>query len=119
MPRQLLSIKKVGKHRIKSESWWFGIDCHVSITDRERFITYYLAKGQGLEQEILTQEDNAEIFVDLKEPLNFSKNLFQWTKTKFSLEDEQISELTKRKEVCLSNGWCLKVIDVGSICCPF
>lgn len=45
--------------------------------------------------------------------------LVNWTKSKFVLEDAGIAQLARRKEVCNSQGQCITVPDVGTLCCPW
>ncbi|XP_015509773.1 uncharacterized protein LOC107216951 [Neodiprion lecontei] len=58
-------------------------------------------------------------FEALEVPQNFTENLYDLVKTEFNLDEPSIRTLILSRSVCLVNGVCIDLDDIGSLCCPF
>lgn len=60
-----------------------------------------------------------QTFDHLDEPHNFSQDLLEWTQEEFTMADFEVIEMITYNVVCLDNGKCIHIGDVGSQCCIF
>ncbi|XP_046733737.1 uncharacterized protein LOC124403991 [Diprion similis] len=60
-----------------------------------------------------------EKFEALEVPQNFTENLYDLVKTEFDLDEPRIRTLILSRSVCLVNGVCIDLDDIGALCCPF
>ncbi|KAK0162949.1 hypothetical protein PV327_006675 [Microctonus hyperodae] len=67
----------------------------------------------GIEEELLDK------FQKLNTPENFTTNLYVWVTERYNMDQMSLENLILRRTVCLSNGTCINISDVGSLCCPF
>ncbi|XP_057329502.1 uncharacterized protein LOC130670223 [Microplitis mediator] len=58
-------------------------------------------------------------FQNLKTPDNFTTNLYDLVKSQYNMDQQSLRNLILLRMVCLSNGTCVDMSDVGSMCCPF
>ncbi|GLV42709.1 hypothetical protein CBL_03449 [Carabus blaptoides fortunei] len=90
------------------------------------FLKYHLMMGYSSSRPQNTMSIQAEpelpselvtSIQQIPTPNNFDENLFQWTARTYGLSNDQVYHLARGQSVCLENGNCIDMGDVGSICC--
>ncbi|XP_015114542.1 uncharacterized protein LOC107039450 [Diachasma alloeum] len=64
-------------------------------------------------------EELVDKFQKLPVPENFTTNLYVWVKSQFKLSQSDLRQLIVYRQVCLDNGSCIELDDIGGLCCPF
>ncbi|CAD6222706.1 GSCOCG00001101001-RA-CDS [Cotesia congregata] len=100
--------------------------------EREDFLTYCLGnvifqnttspftRDNNFTPEDLGIDKNLiQKFQNLTVPENFTNNLYTFVKSQYNMDQHSLRSLILQRMVCLSNGTCVDMSDVGSMCCPF
>ncbi|XP_043287998.1 uncharacterized protein [Venturia canescens] len=64
-------------------------------------------------------EEHIEKFQQLIYPDDFTSNLYVWIRARYNLNEVKMRTLILQRMVCLENGNCIDIDDVGGLCCPF
>ncbi|XP_011310944.1 uncharacterized protein [Fopius arisanus] len=111
-----------------------GKQVYLSLPENERrdFLTFCLGDGYQKNATHLQRlpdirfpdalgisEELVDKFQKLAVPENFTTNLYVWVKSRFNFTQTDLRQLIVYRQVCLDNGNCIELDDIGGLCCPF